>query len=336
MTDFDGAPIDWRRMTSLAVKAELYREDSFFREGLADCRGRWGALAPDVLHRTALLMFKPDAIGGRRVRMALGFLAERGLAPVAVTTHAYSAPLYHGLYRYQLRRGTLDKVRLYTRWASGLPYVLVAFRDRDPSPGIPASIRFKTMKGHARVEQRKPGDLRTLLASPNSIANFIHAADEPADTVREIPVCVPAAGRAAFLDAMSGEDFQTAGRRLDAALVEAERLLPPHDADPAAAAHRLWSLAETVRVDGTGADGTGADGTGADGAVAMIERCLAGGYRLDLRAFEAAMGAALDRADPLDLFVFASHYIARDLPGERGEIDEDCAVGWLSAADEGS
>jgi hypothetical protein len=318
----DKTGLDWRSLTSLAKKQELYAEDSFFREGLSDVIDAWGNEAERCLHRTALILFKPDAIGGRRVLLTTRLLGERGLRPVAAECIAFSSEIYHGLYRYQLRRGTLDKVRLYTRWAAGLSCLVVAYHDVSPRPGIPGSVRFKMMKGHALVDRRHQSDLRTLLQSSNSIANFIHAADEPADVVREVPICIPAVRRANFLQAIRRADADTGAQTLQRLVTQVDQAVPEHDVSPVAAGRRIRAKAVEI---------AGADG--ASVAIAMIDSALRGETVLRLRAFENALEDVIDSLNSLDVFIFASQFIARDLPGERGELDEDCVTGWLSSPD---
>lgn len=317
MAQHDESRLDWRLLTSLAKKQELYNEDSFFREGLADVLDAWGNDAERYLHRTALLIFKPDAIGGRRVLLATKLLGERGFVPVAAESIAFDGPLYHGLYRYQLRRGTLDKVRLYTRWSLGLSCLVVAYHDVLPRPGMPGSIRFKTMKGHALVDLRQQNDLRTLLKSANSIANFIHSADEPADVVREMPICIPADRRAAFLQAIRRADADAGTAALQLLVAQIEQTVPEHDVNPVVAGQRIRAKAAAA---------------GASAAVEMIDQALRGEIVLHLRAFEHAIDDVIENVDPLDVFIFASQFIARDLPGERGELDEDCVIGWRPSA----
>lgn len=318
MSHAEPFPPDWPSLTSLPKKGTLYAEDSFFREGLADLADAWGDRLGHCLQHTALLLFKPDAVGGRRIGRATQLLADRGFRPIAVECLAFNAPIYHGLYRYQLRRGTLDKVRLYTRWAEGLPCLAVAYLDEAPEMGLPASVRFKTIKGHALVDRRQRHDLRTLLGSVNSIANFIHAADEPADVVREVPICIPATRRTDFLAAIRRSDIDAGAHAFRQSLAEAERLIPPHDVDPFAAAERIRRL---VAADATTDESRRT-------ALAMIEAALTGRI-LDLRTFEHALGPLVISVNPLDMFIFASQFIARDLPGERGELDDDCISGWL-------
>jgi hypothetical protein len=119
--------LQWSRLTALPQKQALFAEDSFFREGLAEARHVWNENLWDYLHGTALVLFKPDAIAGRRVPLAVRALLQRGFFPVAALAARLDAPTSHALWRYQLRRNTLDKIRLYTRWAAQLPSLLVAF-----------------------------------------------------------------------------------------------------------------------------------------------------------------------------------------------------------------
>jgi hypothetical protein len=261
-----GNAIDWRSLTSLPGKPGFYAHDSHFREGWLEATAAWEGELAACLRRTALVLFKVEAVAGRRVRPALELLAERGFAPVAALRVRYDANLYHTLYRYQLRRATLDKIRLYTRWAAGQPALLAAFADLSPLPAVPASVRLKSMKGHALVARRSGGDLRSLLRSPNSIINFLHSADEPADIVREVPIFLAAGQRRGFLEAVRAADADAGGSRLRRLLTRLERSVPEHDIDPRAAGHRLRAIA----MSGCGPPVTA---PGSQAAVAMLDAC---------------------------------------------------------------
>jgi hypothetical protein len=315
----------WRPLTSLPRKRELYSQDTFFREGWWAATAAWEADASTCLWRTALVLFKPEAVAGRRVGPATRLLETRGFAPVAAQRVDYDGNIYHALYRYQLRRATLDKLRLYTRWAAGHPALLAAFADLSPSPGLPASVRLKMMKGHALVHRRSGDDLRSFLKSPNSILNFLHSADEPADLVRELPILLPASRRGAFLQAVRTADVAAGRGALGRLIARLGRMVPRHDVNPREAGRRIRAIA-------LGEANPATPGPAAKACVDMVDAVLRGEHTLDLTAFESALGDLVDRVAPLDVFTFGTEFIERDLHGAVGDLDDDCVPGWLSGA----
>jgi len=313
--------LQWSRLTALPKKEALFAEDSFFREGIAEARHAWNDHLWDHLHGTALVLFKPDAIAGRRVPLAVRTLLQRGFFPVAALAARLDAPTSHALWRYQLRRNTLDKIRLYTRWAAQLPSLLVAFGDGSRDSTLPASVRLKSMKGHAIVEKRREQDLRTILGSPNTIVNFMHSADEPADVAREIAIFVPARLRRSFLAAI--EKGNTAhGTRVVRRLVRRlHRDVPVNDIDARAAGARIIAAARAAE---------STERVQLERVTELIDSASSGAEPLSLRALEEALGGGLEHVDPVDMFIFGAQFVERNRVGERGDLDEDCVPHWLA------
>lgn len=287
-------------------KADLFIDDSFFREGWADLSSLQCQPVAAFVRPLALALFKPEALAGNKVGPALDWLAERGFFPVAFDVVPFAGPTIHALWRYQIRRNTIDKIRLYTRWIAQVPAMVVAFR-RAGLHDAPASVELSALKGPALVARRSGNDLRTFLGSPNSILNFLHSADEPADIVREIAILVPAARRRAFIAALGAnpEDPSVA----QAARTAAKPIIP-RLVDPAAAGK---AIAERLRRVAT---------PEASAAVAKIEKVLAGGVAFDLYAFEIACLESVNDIDPVDMFVFGSEFIERDIVGVTGDLED--------------
>jgi nucleoside diphosphate kinase len=317
--------LDWQQLTALRAKRALYPDDSFFREGYSDWSASLGKDTRPCLLRTAMVLFKPEAVAGRRIAVASGLLEQRGFVPVAAQVVRFDRTLYHSLYRYQLRRATRDKVRLYTRWVAGLPALMVAYLDTSPMIGIPASVRLKMIKGPAVVDRRRGDDLRSLLRSTNSIINFVHSADEPADLLREVPICVRADRREGFLRDIRAADTTGGSIALRRLIARLDRRVPEHDMDPHAAGRRIRGLA-------AGEADHPSRGPVSRECIAMVDEVLSGKSVLNLSAFEGTLRSLLDRVDPFDVYVFGAEFIERDRPGEQGDLDEDCVSCWLSAA----
>lgn len=292
-------------LTNDSRKAALYADDSFFREGWSDICALQDKPVSTFVSPLALVLFKSEAIAAGKVVSALDWLAERRFLPVALDVIPFSGPAIHGLWRYQIRRNTIDKIRLYTRWIGQTPALVVALRSSDSSQKN-ASQTVSRLKGAAQVAKRSGEDLRTYLQSPNSILNFVHAADEPADVVRELAVLVPAPRRSAFIRSVD-QGFLSRDILLER-LAEVEPA-KPHHANPHLAGRAIIRKLMNL------------EGLRAASAIAKIERVLAGEVGLDLYDFEEDCVALLDDVDPVDMFVFGSEFIERDIVGMTGDLE---------------
>lgn len=286
-------------------KAELFAEDSFFREGWSDICALQAETVAAFAFPVALILFKSEAIATGKVRPALSWLAARRFVPVAIEIVPFSGPAIHGLWRYQIRRNTIDKIRLYTRWIGQTPAMAVALRSLDPSEES-AAQSVSRLKGPALVARRSDSDLRTYLQSPNSILNFVHAADEPADVVRELAVLVPAPERREFIASI--------GKGLLSPDVLQERIASVEPAEPHHADPHLAGLAIIDRLKRV-------DSNRSASAISQIERVLSGETALDLYAFEEACTTMIEDLDPIDMFIFGSEFIERDIIGFSGELE---------------
>ena len=300
----------WRAATTLPRKRTLYSRDSLFLEGYYDASLIWQEQMASLLARVALVLFKSETIAGQRLQVAHTLLTAQGFAAVAAEPVRFTGGLFHDLWRYQFQRATSDKIRLYTRWAAGTNGVVAAYIQTAPAPRRPASVSMKVFKGPAAVERRQPEQLRSLMASPNSILNFVHASDEPADVLRELAILVPAERRDRVWRAIATADFE-AGQAELLALADRFASGPPHDLDVAAAGERLAAKCSA----------NGAAGQRYFDAVTTREKLLV------LRELELALGARCAEVDPIDVIVFASGFVRRDLPLP-GELDDDCVPGW--------
>lgn len=255
MTPADSNPFDrmpseaaWHRLTNSAVKRELFAQDLYFRECWADAAETFGPAVHEALAPLALLSFKCDGIAGRRADATLDFLAENGFTVLA------SAPIRHNrhsmreLWRYNWHVYTTDRLELMTLMHSVTDSLLLIVRDDRYDGVVPATVRLADLKGSADPAQRGPQHLRTVLAPPNQIINFVHVADEPADLVRETGIFLDRPARlhlladiAAALTGTGPDGRATAEKQL--ATLEAD--CPPSDFDLAATFDRLQETART-------------------------------------------------------------------------------------------
>lgn len=231
---------DWAGLTVLESKRRHYALDAYFRQSFADARD---VLRDDlfaVLHAAGLVVLKPEAIAGRRGPAVLSYLAKNAFTPFLARPFALGRHTVTELWRYQWNAATLDKMEVAGRVNADRPVVFMVVRDDAGDAGLPAAVRLKTLKGAAAPEARRdPASLRSVLASPNRLLTFVHAADEPADVVREIGVFFDRDERRALYAAVRDTIGEDASAEAAALVAGAEETAPAVDFDPAAAWERI-------------------------------------------------------------------------------------------------
>ncbi|MCP3102417.1 hypothetical protein LZ198_26445 [Myxococcus sp. K15C18031901] len=235
--DRSSRDIEWSHLSSLDEKRAAYALETYFRESLWDARVVLGERLLPILQRITLLVFKPEALVGRRVEGTLRFLADNGFTPIHFRPFAFTRPITREVWRYQWNASTLDKIDVSTLAFCALPTVLVVLRD-DTSPlELPGSVRLKKRKGAAAPEARAPGTLRSVVSAPNRMITFVHTTDEPADVLREPGIYFDRPTRRGFFqDILAGfSGDATAGCR--AALAALEARAPTSDFVP----ERAWA-----------------------------------------------------------------------------------------------
>lgn len=241
MTFKDCLPDDaqWRALSASADKREIFEQDYYFRETWADCAGEYGADATAILSRVVLLCAKPDAVVGRRLRPMLDYAIEHGFAPIGVGEARLGRHSMREVWRHDWHVYPVDRLRFSTIWYGSAPMLVFALEDRSPEPGIPASIRLASLKGNALPEKRGPNEMRSRLKPPNSVLNFVHVTDEPADVVREMGILFEYPERMAMIRLLR-EPATDAGLTAASAAIDALYAdHPAHDLDATASLRRL-------------------------------------------------------------------------------------------------
>nr|WP_240940076.1 AfsA-related hotdog domain-containing protein [Planosporangium flavigriseum] len=205
-------------MSVIPGKRALFAVDSYFRDSWEDlCE-----LPPDaieyILRHHAVLLLKPDAVVGRRLSAALGWLGEQGTVvaaePVRLDRHTTRV-----MWQYQWNvasRDRRDLADLIVRGGDSL-LLIVAM----PPGDRPATVRLSGAKGPAEPARRQPWHLRHRLGNDNFLLNFVHTADEPADLVRELGVLFDAPQRRKlYRQLRRGADATAAAQSLVARLYE--------------------------------------------------------------------------------------------------------------------
>ncbi|MER5400658.1 nucleoside-diphosphate kinase [Streptomyces sp. NPDC002599] len=189
--------------------------------------------ADRALLRSTFVMFKPDAVVGRRVGPALAFLAGHGFEPLGALTVRVDARVCRELWRYQINAAPLAVIRAVDMiLESGPPCLFVALRDtRDPErTRTTAAERLAELKGSSKNRSAEGGSLRGALGCELMCLNFVHTPDDPVDLIREVGVLLPR-------------------RREQALSLLAAEVSPPGAAEAAALAGELYAShpAHTLR-----------------------------------------------------------------------------------------
>ena len=75
--------LQWRYLTSLRRKRTLYAVDPYFREGAWDASAILGERFYPLLHETALMVVKPEALAARRLPDIRAYVETAGFRPMA-------------------------------------------------------------------------------------------------------------------------------------------------------------------------------------------------------------------------------------------------------------
>lgn len=231
--------IQWRTLTVSPRKSDVFQEDLYFRECWADVQELLGEAAPALLGSTALLSFKCDGVAGRRMTRTLEFLTEHGfvvigLAPVRLNRHSMRE-----LWRFNWHVYPTDRLNLMSVMHAATDSLLLLLHDTRYDTSVPGATRLADLKGAADPGKRRPHELRSVLEPPNSVINFVHVADEPADVVRELGIFLDRPQRRELLASGRWDSDTNLMRQALEAVRDLERRYPPHDFDLRAALRRL-------------------------------------------------------------------------------------------------
>jgi len=220
------------QLTLLPDKRRLFAIDTYFREAYTEL----GSAETELRH-AAVVVFKPDALAGRRIAPCLELLRAHGFRPVAARTFTYDRLLIRETWRYQFNVASDDRIDVVDLLLTAAPSLMTLLWDERPVGGCPASVRLGALKGPSDPALRSPGQLRYELGVVTALFNFIHTPDEPADVVRDLGLLLDRADRRRLVDELRARrDRASELRELVAAL---ERAQPPHDLDCERSLERL-------------------------------------------------------------------------------------------------
>tara|TARA_R110002110_G_scaffold98919_1_gene253003 strand:- start:3352 stop:4320 length:969 start_codon:yes stop_codon:yes gene_type:complete len=217
-------------LTKNAEKRRLFGGDPYYRDAWDDICELWPEESEraGVLHDTALVIFRPDAIVSRRLEIAMRTFSDHGMVPVASTLFRYDRMKVREGWRYQLNIATRDRIDVMDMVLAQTPSILVLWRHNGPFSQVPASVRLSSLKGPSLPAKREPGNLRYQMGRAQvSVLTFIHISDEPADVIRELGVFMAGKARREMLrQVRSGHDVQG---EVDRLIHKVYDRYPPHD-----------------------------------------------------------------------------------------------------------
>ncbi len=229
-------------------RRRLYPEDVYFREIAEQLAGTDRTVLRRILDHASFLLFKPEALVGRRIGPALDYVAARGFEPLGALRVRIDPRTLREMWRYQLNAAPLSTVRAVDMIMAAADCLFVAVYDTlgPQHTGLPAATRLSNLKGSTGdlAADRGKGLLREALACTTQCLNFVHAPDETADMLREIAVLFAWPNRAEPLRLLS--TMPSAGTR-ESVRREVRRLYalhPEHPLDLAAAVTALRTAAQ--------------------------------------------------------------------------------------------
>jgi hypothetical protein len=292
----------WGTLTAIPEKRWSFEEDLYFREVWAE----WMAVCDDRpsprLGTAALLCAKPDAVVGRRIHPMLDYVRSRGFRPFHAQPFSFSRHGMRELWRHDWHVYPAERLAYSTLWYTSSQTVgFLLHDDSKPRPGEPASVRLARLKGSAIASRRRPDELRSALRPPNSVLNFVHVADEPADVLRELGILFDRPERIEMLRAIRDQQDLD---RTDAAndiVNELETRYPAHDLDVQGSLDRLAGTGLLKQAD-----------------VRRLQQWMAEGVKLRWNELCAMIDPSEPGIDRWDFITVASELIPLERAGTQG------------------
>jgi hypothetical protein len=231
----------------------------------------------------------------------------------------FAPVVWRSMWAYQMTRASIGRLLVNDLILRGEGIALLLRRTTEAP--VPAAVELSALKGPARMEEQRGDCLRRAIRQPNVIFSLIHAADEPADLVREIGILFGLRDRLEMAGAMaSGVPSPAAGRLLDQ--TRHPRAVPRRTFDRAASRDIvIAAVRETI-------DGAGSMQATQLEALRQGIEALRAGRRLPVPAFLRAVAAVDVSVDPWHLAVTLSEIIELDDPGASKVIDNVAISEW--------
>ncbi len=282
-------------LTEIPDKATLYSIDTYFREGWEDLVTVAGHAATALASRHSMMLLKPDAIVSRRLDVVLDWLPRHGFSVVACVPMAVRPDQARALWRYQWNCAPRIRKDAYMALFEASASILLVVRSTQ-EPHVSAAKRLANLKGPADPALQGPDDLRAWLGNATHLLSFVHAADEPADLVRELAILLPAGQRTAIHARMRG-GLDVPDQELRAMAARVCEGMPRHALGLPDAVARIEGLARTD---------AGMDTAEREAVAALCERAKRGAA-VDWRVLFGLLDQREIRYDPWDRITIAAH-----------------------------
>lgn len=299
-------------LSASPLKRELFAVDTYFRETWDDIRDAWSEeRAVAEARRLAFMVFKPDAIVGRRILPALDFLAEHGFRPASYATFRYTRHTIREAWRYQFNIASRQRIAIVDILLPTTDSLFVLLRDEAGDGRVSAAERLTDLKGSTKQAEQLPHHLRSRLRSTAPLLNFVHTSDEPADVVRELGVYFDVPQRLKII-----ADVEGRADRHDEVSSFAEQLyerVPAHDLNLQATVKRIEDLCRP-RAE---ADGDDRSRRAAPVLREILADCeqLRNGHEIDWQVLFARFEAIGLEVPLWDRIVVATEMTRCDIPG---------------------
>ncbi|MBY8884735.1 nucleoside-diphosphate kinase [Streptomyces sp. PTM05] len=312
---------NWSALTRMPVKAYHYELDTCFREGQDEVQEAFGDRQEEVLHRSALMLVKPDGMATGKLGVIRDFLGTHNFSIIGAELFRFNRHTGRELWRHQHTLASLDRLAVNDIVLQAGPTLLLLLRRFGDHPE-PATVHLSSLKGKADMSQQTPDSLRGVLQRPNRLCSMIHCADEPADLVRELNLLMDPAPRHRLLGRLrEGVSSPADEDLLDHVLHSGEFGNVTLDRDGA-----VRRIRHTVRERATEHPDLAA-------AAGRIEAWLEGTERGELlpwREFTRVLKSLDIKVDVWDMAIVGSSHIVEDEPGAIKVIGNPRSGSWLA------
>jgi nucleoside diphosphate kinase len=277
-------------------KRLLYSADTYFLEA-AEQLGQHTADVAGFCRAHSLLLFKPDAVLGRRIGPALEWLAGKGYRVVAAERVRLNRHVLRAIWYFQWNLATAERRSIADFLLTYTDSLVLVVRASGQDT-VPCAVRLAEQKGPTDPAARGPGHLRHLMGNFTFLLNLVHSPDDPADVVRELGVYFDTADRAAVVSqALAGQDQAARAANL---IDELYASVSERDIALTATVDRVLAAVRSRR----------------DGAsLARVEELLSRGEPADIRdAVDLAQGGDLG-LDPVDIAIMGAYVLPMKLTG---------------------
>ncbi|WDZ85841.1 hypothetical protein [Micromonospora cathayae] len=238
-TDFMPSDDEWTALTASDRKRRAYTEDLYFRACWADAVAVLGADATRVLGEVAMFAFKSDGVAGRRMRPTMTFLAQQGFSVLGAAPFRHNRHSMRAIWQYDWHPYSNDRLALTSVMHGATESLLLMLRDLRYDGVVPGTMRLSELKGAATDKVWTQDQLRGVLKPPNRVINFVHIADEPADTVRELAIFFDRETRRRLLEQVRDNFDEDRPALAEVEIDRIEKLYPGTDFDLTRALDRL-------------------------------------------------------------------------------------------------